>query len=356
MDSTLKFYLLAEESGWDCSPYAFNYFPKLFTSSAYEILSVNVLSARNELGKRAKEICTQYDTILREPKTLHDVFVTEVKINYLALHSFPEYYLNPFTISPTYHGDVSSIGELIFTLKGEEMSLNEIIENQEIPLDTKKEEVNKQLDIYLDEINDLVNSSIKSIDRSSKKETKKSSDIYTSIFSILGFALLNLLVASFFLYPSEPFRQALYELNPNYSLSYLAFLCPMITFIYDIVFITFQAYKSKIAEPYNYAKRFLKKNSKRVFDQILKTKDELYNYICGAINNRLILQDDIKDFSCLSNAYVNFDKILTVNKLKRSNTYRILLSLTTGFGTIAGITTIITLVIYIISAIIHLPL
>ena len=51
MKEELKFYLLAEEGGWDCSNYAFEYKDELLNSKAFHILQVNALSCKEHLGK-----------------------------------------------------------------------------------------------------------------------------------------------------------------------------------------------------------------------------------------------------------------------------------------------------------------
>lgn len=356
MDSLMKFYLLAEEVGWDCSPYAFNYFPKIFDSDAYKILSVNVLSARNELSKKAEDICTQYDTLNKEPKTLAEVFKTEITVNYLALHSFPEYYINPLMINPNYSGELSTIGELIFDVQGDEMPLNSIILDETIPLEVKKEHVNRQLNLYLEDMNELVNTSILSLERTAFEGRHKHKDQFWVFLSHLGFFVYNFLLFFFFIFPSAPFREAIYELNYTYSLSYLAFLCPISVYTFDFFFLLYYSYKSKISEKYNYARKFLRKNSNRVFDGILKKKEELYSYISGAINNRILLNNDIKDFSMLSTSYVDLEDVLSSDKLKKKTLYQIYRSLVFVFGTICGLITLLTLVLYLISYFIDVPI
>ncbi len=356
MENELKFYLLAEESGWDCSPYAYNYFPKIFNSDAYKILSVNILSARNELSKKANDICAQYDNLNKEPKTLKDVFKTEITVNYLALHSFPEYYINPLTINPNYTGDLTTIGELVFDVQGIEMPLNDIILDETIPLDVKKENIDQQLGLYLEDMNELVNTSILSSGNKAFAGKNKQRDFFLSFLGLFGFLACNLLLFFFFIFPSAPFRQALYELNYTYSLSYLAFITPLVVFLFDIFFALYHCYKSKISEDYNYARKFLRKNSDRVFGGILKKKEELYSYINGAINNKIILNNDIKDFSMLSSSYVDFDNVLTVDKLKKKPLYRLFHSLVYVFGTLASMTTLLMLILYLISYFINVPI
>ena len=96
MDNQLKFYLLAEKSGWDCSTYAYEYRKKIILSSPYQILSYNAIEAKKHLSNKAKEIVKEYNSLRLEPRTLEETFILETKINYLCLHSFPDYYIGPF--------------------------------------------------------------------------------------------------------------------------------------------------------------------------------------------------------------------------------------------------------------------
>lgn len=134
------------------------------------------------------------------------------------------------------------------------------------------------------------------------------------------------------------------------AMTYVIYLFPFALFVYDVFFILFHSYRAKISEPYNYARRFLQKNSEKVFDDIQRQAESLSDYICGAINNRLLLQNDIKDFSKLSTSYVDFKKVLNVSSLMEGKTYKMLKSLKNIFSTISWVITMITFIIYMISA------
>ena len=349
MEDKLKFYLLAEESGWDCSTYAYEYSKKLTNSKAYKVLTVNILSMRNILGDKPKEIVDAFDNLDFEPRTLKDVFVVENTLNYLALHSFPEFYLNPLSINPNYSGDVSSIGDLMFNIYGKEMPLNEIITNDEIPLDIKKEEINDQLDYYLNDMNKLVVYSMQTLKRRAFASKDDRKDLPFIFLEAFGFSAINFLLLFFFTYPNLWFRECLYVMDPSKSLTYLGILSPLLVFFYDFTFIFFHAYKSRISEPYNYARRFTRENTESIFKDIKQRKEELFDYICGAINNKITLSNDIKDFSKLSSSYIDFDKVLNVEKLKKKKGYIVLHSLVFVSATLAATVMLVTLIIYLIS-------
>ena len=348
MKEELKFYLLAEEGGWDCSQYAFQYKNTLFQSDAYKVLQVNVLQAKNHLSKKAMDIVKGYESLSQEPQTLRDVFIEETTLNYLALHSFSEYYLNPLAINPNYSGELTTLGELIYTIQGKDMSINEIIADETIPLENKKREIKEQCDGYLRDMNQLVYRSLNIIQKRafSKDDSKKSGVI--AILDAIIFGVLNFILAFLFLYPFFPFRNVIYHPDPSKAMTYLCYLEPIIIFLYDLFFILFHGYRCNISEPYNYARRFLKKNTKRVFQDLEKGRDDLYNYLCGAINNRILLKGDIKDFSKLSSSYVDFDKVVNVSELKNRKMYRVLHSLSVITLTLACLISLVTLMVYLV--------
>ena len=84
MDNTLKFYLLAEIGGWDTSAYAFKYRSSYSKSKAYQVLSYNVLEAKNHLSKDAQDVVKEFENLKIEPRSLSEAFVLETKINYQA--------------------------------------------------------------------------------------------------------------------------------------------------------------------------------------------------------------------------------------------------------------------------------
>lgn len=348
MDDILKFYFLAEESGWDCSSYAFNYREKLLSSGAYQVLSINILGAKSHLSYRAQQVCSSFNSLNKEPKTLKDTFILENTINYLALHSFPEYYLNPLAIHPTYSGDVTTLGELILDIQGKDQSINEWITDDSVSLDTKKEEIASLCDEYLIDMNRLVEHSLSLIKQRAFSKGDKKKDFFLKFIEVFFFVMLHIFFLILLVYPFEAFRSCLYHPDSGKVMTYVWYLFPLSLLFFDACFLTFHSYKAKISEPYNYARRFLRTHTSRVYDDLKATRDNLYNYLCGAINNKIILTNDIKDFSKLSSSYVDFDKVIRVEDLKDRKAYRILRNLLFAFGTIAYLIAVFSMVVYLI--------
>lgn len=350
MDNTLKFYLLAEQGGWDTSAYAFKYRSTYPQSKAYQILSYNTIEAKHHISGPAKEIVHAFETLKIEPRSLADAFILETKLNYLALHSFPEYYLNPLAIDPNYNGEISTLGSLMLEVKGKDMSINDMILDEEITLEEKKEAADIKVNQYLEDMNQIVNSSIKSIRRSAFSKSNQDSDKRTLVFDF--FSVFLLVLSDFFfafslLYPINQFWQEFYTASPGKFMSYLVYFYPVTLFLYNLFYALFHCYKAKISEPYNYARRFLKRNPEKVLDDIKYQADKLYDYLCGAINNRILLQNDIRDFSKLSSSYVDFNKVLNVSTLKEQKPYQVLHTLNNIFATISWVVNILTIIIYI---------
>lgn len=351
MDDTLKFYLLAEESGWDCSTYAFEYGRDIRKSSAYQLFSYNVIEARKHISYRAKAIVKSYESFRPDPLTVQDAFVLDSQLNYLALHSFPEFYINPLSLDPNYQGEVSTIGDLMFEYEGKEVPLNEIILDENHSAEVKKEDVRRQLDTYLKDMNMVVDESQKIIRKRAFSEINDTKGrMYAILEAVLVF-LLNLALLVLFCLRRNDIMQYYYQPDPSIITTYLMFLYPVSVLTADFFFALFHTYKARISEPFNYAKRFLKKNSASVYEDIAEEKERLFDYIAGAINNRITLKNDIHDFSKLSSSYVDFDAVLNVSHLREKKLFKTLHALNFAFLTITSIIGIVFLVVLLLSVI-----
>ena len=349
MDSERSFYLLAEEGGWDCSSYAFAYRNKIQNSDAYRILQVNVLECRKYPTGSAKRVAKDFDNLYLEPLTVKDTYILETQINYLALHSFPAFYLNPLAIDPNYSGEINSIGDLRFTLEGKERTLNDIIRDDTCSLDRKKRDINSRLEYYLKDRDSLVYASVSKLkeqDLSDKKDKKKR---VRKIRDFIYFLILNRRQILFFLYPNESFRAGILVPSGHNVFSYLGWLDRILLFLFDRFFLFFHSYRSRVYEPYKYAKRFLKTKEEKLYQDIQDEKDKLYAYICLALLNKVRLKNDIKDFSKLSSSYIDFKSVEEVSKKRNGKLYRVSHTLKNIFATLCGLTVLILYILFRIS-------
>ena len=357
MDNNLKFYLLAEKSGWNCSTYAFEYRKKLQSLSSYQILSYNVIEARKHLSKEAKAIVNEYDGMKLEPRTLEECFITETKINYLCLHSFPEYYINPLSINPEYKGEITTIGDLMINVQGKDMRINEMIMDEKIAPALKKEAVKDRINDYVSDMNELVGSSIRNIQRNARKN--KGQNRIAGIVPYIELTLFIILNFFFFfilLYPQNHYWECFYNPRSNYVMTYISYLLPTSILIYDFFFSLFHTVRASINEPIRYARRFLKYHSEKIYDDILLHSEKLYDYLSGAINNHLRLQNDIHDFSRLSTSYIDFDKVEQVPYLKKKKGYKAIRTLCYIFTTLASLIGFFSFIIYLYSSILNITI
>ena len=349
MDDTLKFYLLAELNGWNCSAYAFRYSQKLKDCEAYRIIESNIPDAQKHLSGKSQGIVAAYNGLSFEQTTLKDVFICETTLNYLALNSFPEFYINPLAIDPNYDGRITTIGQLYFDYQGAMVPLNDIILDKTVKDDEKISEVNKQLDFYLYDMGRIVEASVSRVStRAFGDPTTKRMDVVNLLEEIL-FVVLNGLLVLFFTLPNPAFRQCLYFPDAGRILSYVGFLYPILLFAYDLIFVSYHSYRAKISEPYNFARRFLARNPDKVYDDIRQEREKLGSYIQAAITTNLVLKNDIRDFSKLSSSYVDFQAVLNVSSLKKKKMYILLRSLSLAAETLAGMMAVITLVVFFLA-------
>lgn len=349
MENELKFYLLAEQSGWDCSAYAYQYRKKIKEDTVYQLLSYNVVEAKKHISSKAIFVCEEFDKLNLDPVTLKDVFLLETKINYLTLHSFPEYYINPLTVDPSYLGSVTSIGDLMIEINNRNMSINELIFDEEIPIEEKKDCVKETINEYLIDANGLINKSIQGMRHSAfgKNTSKQKNDIFRFFIEITNLLICNVFLYITFFVPFDKYWNCFYHPQYDKAMSYLSYIFPLTLFLFDLFFAIYHSYRAKISEPYNYARRFLKKHSSVVYNDIEQTSHRLTDYVIGAINLKIELKNDLKNFSKLSTSYIDLKKVLSVDSLKKKTSYIVLRSLSNTFATICFITFVVTFIIYL---------
>ena len=352
----LKFYLLAELSGWNCSSYAFKAGPEEKNSDSYKILVENVEQAKTTISKHAEDLVDGFNSLNFDCKTVKDVFILDTKMNYLALHSYPEFYINPLSIDPNYKGELTSIGELMFNYHGKDVSLNDIIFDDKETLSFKKEQISNQLDYYLDDMNNLVYFCIGSIHDKTNKDLKFNTKTLADITDIVIFIFVHFVLFFIYVYKFDMFLNYVYKPQPTVVFSYIAYILPISIFIYDIFFTIFHIYKARISEPYNYAIRFLKKNSSKVFFDIKNERDKMYNYIISFLENRTTPKNDITAFSKLSSSFIDIKAVLNVSSLKKRKSYRVLHSLATSFQTLAFAIALMSFIIFILGIIFNVSI
>lgn len=274
----------------------------------------------------------------------------------MSLHSFPEYYLNPFAVDPNYNGEVTSIGELFIDCMGRSFSFNDLIADETIPIDNKKESIKKKVDDYLEDMQNLVSVSIASLKKEPlfSKQNHKRFEIFKNIveFSIMVFS--NLFFFFTLIYPLDCYWDCFYNPRWNTMISYTIYLFPSFLFLYDFFFSLFHSYKAKVSQTYQYARRFLKHNSQKVYDDLSKNAVLLENYLFAALDGHISLKNDIKDFSRLSTSYVDLKKVLSIDEIKKQKTYRVFSSLNDIFATIAFVVMSISFIVYIFAAVLKI--
>lgn len=357
MEGKMKFYYLAEKSGWNMSRYAFSYRPALGELLAVKVLSVNVLDAKNHLARSAQEIVDAYDHLKLETRSVEETFILETRLNYLALHSYPEYYLNPLAIDPNYEGNVDTIGQLIVDAKGKDESINELIQDETISMEEKKEILRNKTDFWREEMEELVSLSIAKAKKHSFSARNRSKGKQISLALLDGFScfLINLFFVLQLCLPNHVYWSCFYEFEPYYVLSYVSILFPILLFLFDISYVLYHSYFAKISEPYNYARRFLRRNSNKVYDDIQAGSEKMLFSLIGAANDKILLENDITSFSKLSSSYVDFKAIFEAENLRKGKLFRFLHSLLNILRTLAFSFALFTLIVYILSLVFSLP-
>ena len=355
MDDNKKFYLLAELSGWDCSKYIEGFSDKIKNSNAYRVLKYNMSDVEDIYTQNAYDLIEEYNKLNFELKTIKECYLLEEKVNYLALHSDPRFYINPFSINPNYIGSINSIGELAIPFKGGEKTINEIILDDDTPIEEKKKEVENQVDYYLFDFEQLVNRTI--LNTKSKTNEERSSQNKFRRRAIIKFIIdvaLVVFLVILFCFPNNLFFSNLYNRDYSKILTYVSYIYPATTLLALIVDVIFYSYRARIYEPINYARRFLKKNNDLLLQSIRKRKEELLDYIFGAIKSRIKLINDLCDYSMLSSSYVSLDKIVNIEKEVKQLKFKKLSDLSYSISFVSISVLLFSVVIYVISYSINL--
>ncbi len=351
MRNDLKFYLLAELSGWSCAPYIENISYELISSPEYKILEQNVELAKQHLSSDANEVVESFESLDMDPRTVEEVFILQDKIYYLALNSYPEYFINPFAVHPNFQSKVTSIGQLMFSVNGKQRMLNDIIMDDTVSSKEKKEAVDDQLQYYLKDIENTANESLNKL-RNDKGFSRR--DVPSMVWRVITYIILALSNAFFVvLYARAPDVMMEFLYTPDFTkvMTYVMWGYPIVLFLYDLFFSIFHSYRARVSEPYTYAKRFVVKNSEKVFDDLDASYEKLKNYIYGAINSKIALKNDIHDFSRLSKGFIDFDAVIHVEKVKNRRAYGILSALNGVFAAVCGLMFVFSSVILTIGVV-----
>lgn len=355
MDENKKFYLLAELSGWDCYKYASNYGEKIKNSSAYQVLKYNMDDVIDVYTQNAEDLKKEFANLNFDTQTIKECFLLEEKVNYLALHSDPRFYINPFSIVPNYVGSINSIGDLVIPFKGGEKTINEIILDEVTPIEEKKKEVENQVDYYLFDFEQLVSKAI--FNTKTKTDEDKSTQVKFLRRAITKFVidvLMIIFLIILFCYPNNLFFSNLYNKDFSKILTYISYIYPSTCLLAITIDVIFYSYRARIYEPINYARRFLKKNNELLFQSIRKKKEELLDYIFGAIKNRIKLINDLCDYSMLSSSYVNLDEIVNIKKEIKNTRFKRLSDLSNSMSYLSISVLLFSVIVYVISISINL--
>lgn len=321
MEDAFRFRLFSELVGNDEHTSIKNYTALIKEKEPYQIILYNIQEARTSRSGKAKALVYAFDNLNYRPMNVKDLFKLETCLNYLALHSFPEYYLNPLAIEPDYQGEVNSIGNLYIDFKGKEKTINEVILDQENPPEVKKAAIKDYVNDCLRDMNSIIDNSLDLLKDAAFSKSENRKIILVFCLEIFLFVIFNFFLFFFAVYPFDEFQALYSRYYPGKVSSFFAIGYSLLTFLYDLAFIVFHSYKAKVLEPFNFAKRFLRKNEGRIFLDAKNRADRLFDYIYGASKSSIRLKNDITDFSMLSSSYIDYAAILDAEKKKTKRSY-----------------------------------
>lgn len=351
MNNDLRFKLFREIAGYNEISKCRNYVESLKDLEAYKIISYNIVEARKAKTRKAKALVYSFDNLNFKVNSIKDIFKLEISINYMALHSFPCYYLNPLAIQPNYIGEINSIGDLYIDFKGKEKSINDVILDDENSLETKYDQIRNYVNYCQGDMNDIINESLATLKNTNFSKTETKQDKILGFIEAILFIIFNFSAIFFLIYPFKDYQSLFTNFSFDKITNVIGILFPTITFLYDLFFIIFHCYKANIMEPFNYAKRFLKQNEFKIYQDVANRGEKLYNYLCEAIKTRITLKNDITNFSMLSSSFIDYNAILDVNKFIHKTSYKTLRNILFSFTLLEFVLFILQIIIYIVDVV-----
>lgn len=232
-----------------------------------------------------------------------------------AIHSFVNWWVNPFEKEQPKDCPLS-IGQLLIDYKGEILTIDELIVNNDISDEDKIEIVSKRIDgWHKDQVFRMTNV----IDEVKSRDRRAGGLRFIESF----LSVLLLLFSNFFslyLFSNGLMREFLISPDWSYLSTYALFIPIVGTLIYDILFATIFSIKSRRDSGFDYVLNFSKNKSVQLLNKIDKLAGNLMSYLVEHIKDKMILdKDSINRF-----VFEESTKIKSMLKITRQKNHRIL--------------------------------
>lgn len=348
MNNIDKAIYLASKIGANFANFDTTYIQDILTSKEYKILLDNIKWTKNFNTQKAINLQDDFKALNYDIKNIEESIILSSRVNYLALVSFENYYLNPF-MKTNFKVRTNSIGDLMLLYDGKLASINDVILDTNHTDNYKMKILSNKCNEYASEIisKNSFDLSLTNSNKGIKNFIRKTYfiNILKCIFSLAAF-IASLLV---FILDNEVLKEYISYHNESNIYTYTISLFLIGTYLSVFFLLINLCYISNFFYPYFYFKHELKTKINKNVKKILKSSADLTYYLLIAVKEKKILKDDINSFNTdiISNdEFVNYANMYT---FKEKHTYSALVYLYLLSNLIMLVGLVISLVIYFVS-------
>jgi hypothetical protein len=296
MNNVDKTILLAESFGADTSLFTSSYVDNIVKSAEYKGLVENVSWAQKFQVKKSIALIDDFKSINYRCLTFEDAVILASRVNYLYSVSSEAYYLNPLAVLD-FTPKTKSVGELMCQYNGNLVSFNDIIADQDHPLNYKARAIAGQCESYRQEMIEKI-----SFNYSKTGNNKYISSRIRAINWQLGF--MGLVAFAAFLgsiYVMISRRSVFKSFVSSFSVTSFVhwgiLACLIGAVLLCVSWILAFARDTSLFAPYYYFRRFGKSKEGKIYEKISHKAQQLAEYIFAACQAHKPLADDIGAFA-----------------------------------------------------------
>ena len=320
MTNLEKLYLFLSYSNQtydDLAPSLYDNFKK---QNSYKYYLKRVEKAK-ELGtKKADEVVEQQKLLEIVPSSMEQYFVTISRFYYLSTLAFERYYLNPLAFEG-HNINIKSIGDILIPFDNHLASINNIIEINGYTDEYKMKCVKNAVGEYEKDALNYINVPIKKVRSSSSSKYMLSKEALSLYYAKTAFfIIINVFLLILFFVPGikEVWKTPFY----GGTINIVSWWMLILIILYDYVHVFFYSYFKMICEPYYYTKRYSLLKESDLNRMAEKAGNKLKNHLELAIRNKVLLKDDIKLFSSITENKVDLYSLEKINKKINSKSYK----------------------------------
>jgi hypothetical protein len=349
MNNVDKTILLAEKFGADTSLFTSSYVENIIKSPEFVALTKNVSHASEFHTKKALDLVEDYKSINYDVHSFEEAVILSSRVNYLFTVSSESYYLNPLEMLP-FPTEIQSLGELRCPYGGEDRTFNEIIADENHPLNFKARAIAGKCEYWRTEFSEIISGNYQKTkdNQGIAAEIKRASiwvliDFVCALSAVLA-SLYSLLTNRTILRSVwASFNQGLFW---DWGIVLFAAFAFLLLFSWVLVF----ARQDRLFSPYRFFKRYGQKGENRVHEKVALSAQRLADYIFAACKEKRQLKGhDITAFNTGVTLYKEIDAYRAMYNYRQDPRLNFFKALFRFFLTMTILAAVYCLVVYFVS-------